>query len=175
MRRLLQRTAAGAVDAYERLYREASPQLFAICRRILRDHGTAEEVLQEAWVAVWQHADNYDPAKAAPMTWLTTLARNKAIDRLRKRREEPLQDPETFPESPATLPGPVQMAQRSRACQRLDDCIQELAPERRELIREAFFSGATYKELAERLQVPLGTVKSWIRRSLLQLHACLER
>jgi RNA polymerase sigma factor (sigma-70 family) len=177
--RLLQQCGRGDQSGFAQLYRRASPRLFAICLRMLRDRGAAEDVLQDIFVTIWRKAAAFDPTRASAMTWLVTLSRNKAIDRLRKQRETAL-DPQTVLEYAAGEDGadtlsPATAAEGTEQNARLQVCLEELEPQHRRFIREAFFSGATYSELAARSSVPLGTMKSWIRRGLMQLRKCLER
>jgi RNA polymerase sigma-70 factor, ECF subfamily len=174
LERLLSLTGQGDPRAFAELYERTATRLFGVCLRMLRDRSEAEEVLQEVFVTVWRRARDFDAARAAPSTWLITLARNKAIDRLRQARAR-------VPLAAIDLaivadegPGPPAAAQASQEYRRLQRCLDELDPKHRRSVREAFFSGDTYKELAERCQVPLGTMKSWIRRALAQLRTCLE-
>ncbi len=171
---LLTRAGGGDQRAFAELYRRVSGRLYAVCLRILRDSGEAEEVLQEVFVTVWRRADRFDPARASAMTWLVTLTRNKAIDRLRQRREAVLDDPLDLDRVVDERPGPPADAQAGQDYVRLRDCLEALEPKQRRSVREAFFTGATYKELEARCQVPLPTVKSWIRRGLIQLRECLD-
>ena len=171
---LLLRSARQDAQAFTLLYEATSSRLFGICLRMLADRREAEEVLQEAFVAVWQRAASFQPDKAHAMAWLVTLTRNKAIDRLRQHGEAKFDGETSFGELVDQEPTPANQAERSQQYRRLDDCMKELEPEQRRSVREAFFSGATYSELATRASVPLGTMKSWIRRSLLQLRACLN-
>ncbi|HET7299263.1 MAG TPA: sigma-70 family RNA polymerase sigma factor [Oleiagrimonas sp.] len=170
-------TLSGQRDqqAFAELYRRTSAKLHGICLRMLRDRGMAEQVLQEIYITIWQRADQYDAARAGAMTWLTTIARNKTIDHLRKHRELLFDDPERLNETVDETASPVEQAQTSEAHRRLHHCLDGLESQHRALVREAFFSGATYNQLSERLNVPLGTVKSWIRRSLIKLRTCLEQ
>jgi len=171
---LLSRTGQGDASAFAELYERMATRLFGVCLRMLRDRNEAEEVLQEVFVAVWRRARDFDAARAAATTWLITLARNKAIDRLRHHRARvPLAsiDLDTLGDE---RPGPPAAAEASQEFRRLQRCLDALDPKHRRSIREAFFSGNTYKELAERCQVPVGTMKSWIRRALAQLRTCLE-
>jgi RNA polymerase sigma factor (sigma-70 family) len=142
---------------------------------MLRDRGEAEEVLQETYTTVWRRAASFDSAKASAITWLITLSRNKAIDRLRQHREELLDDPSRLDEAVDEQPTPAADAEASQEYRRLQHCLDELEPQQRDSVREAFFTGATYNELATRCMVPLGTMKSWIRRSLMQLRTCLDQ
>ena len=172
---LLARVAGGDQRAFESLYRDTSGTLLGICLRVLADRAEAEDVLQEVYVAVWNKATQYDASRARAMTWLGTIARNRAIDRLRslpgQSSRASIDIAETLPD-PAPSPASQASAATDRA--RLDVCLEQLEPRRKILIRTAFFDGATYEELAARSGSPIGSVKSWIRRGLMQLKACLE-
>jgi RNA polymerase sigma factor (sigma-70 family) len=173
LNRLLIQTGHSDQQAFAELYRRTSSKLFGVCLRMLRDRGEAEDVLQEIYTTVWRRAAGFDAAKAGAITWLTTLSRNKAIDRLRQHREELLDDPSKLEDTVDSQPTPAAYAEASEQYRRLQHCMDQLEPQHRESVREAFFTGATYNELAERCKVPLGTMKSWIRRSLLLLQTCL--
>lgn len=174
LERLLSHTGRGDARAFAQLYERLSPRLFGVCLRMLRDRSEAEDVLQEVFVTVWRRAQEFDPALAAATTWLITLARNKAIDRLRQRRPRAPLEAVDFDRLADERGGPQADAQASQEYGRLRGCLEVLDPQERASVREAFFTGATYKELAERGQVPLGTMKSRIRRALAQLRTCLE-
>ncbi|ALX11476.1 hypothetical protein P350_07910 [Burkholderia cepacia JBK9] len=174
LNRLLLDVGTGDQDAFSILYRRTSAKMFGVCVTMLRDRGEAEEVLQEVYVTVWHRAGTFDPALASAITWLGAIARNRAIDCLRRHREVRV-DESTMEEAVDERPSPVTVAESSEERRRLEHCLENLPVTQRSVVREAFFSGATYAELADRLRVPLGTLKSWIRRSLLQLKACLER
>jgi RNA polymerase sigma-70 factor (ECF subfamily) len=173
--KLLKDIALGNRQAFEKLYRDSSPQLFAICLRIVSQRSEAEDVLQEVFATVWRKAAQFDVERAGAMSWLAMIARNKAIDRLRSqpqaRKFEPL---ELADEIADPIASPQRDAQAAGERDRLDECMKRLDDRRRSLIRAAFFDGSTYEELAARVGSPLGTVKSWIRRGLLQLRECLE-
>jgi len=169
-------TGAGDRAAFARLYRSTSAKLLGICVRILGERAEAEEALQEVYVTVWRKAGTFDPARASPITWLAVIARNKALDRLRTRRvraTEPL-GPEAldFVDPAASAAQEMEAGEDAR---RLLGCLGELEPKQASAIRQAFFAGRTYAELAALQDVPLGTVKSWIRRGLLRLRDCLGR
>lgn len=172
---LLERVARGDRDAFQLLYQRSAGRLLAICLRLLREREDAEEVLQEVYVAAWYKAVQFDASKGSAMTWLSMLARNRAIDRLRAAPARPLLDISIADELPDEQPQPNQVAEQLDDNQRLQQCLQALEPRRRSLIRAAFLDGASHEELAQRLAAPLGTVKSWIRRGLGQLKVCLER
>ena len=169
--------ARGDPSALRALYRNTSAKLFGVCLRILGDRGEAEEVLQEVYVTVWRKAHLFDAGRGlSPMTWLVALARNKAIDRLRsagrQRRTEPLEAAGEIVD-PAT--GAQETLEQAGERGRLDACLAQLDARQQLVIRTAFFEGASYPELAGRMGTPLGTLKSWIRRGLLKLRACLEQ
>ncbi len=174
LNQILQRVGEGDQQAFAELYRLASARVFAVILRMVPDRGEAEDLLQEVFTTAWRRADSFDPARGGAMTWLVSMARNRSIDRLRQHREAPLED-ELADALEDEAPTPVDAAQWSEERRRLEQCMQALEAPQRGAVREAFFSGATYAELAERLSVPLGTMKSWIRRSLMQLKLCLER
>jgi RNA polymerase sigma-70 factor (ECF subfamily) len=173
---LLADVAQGKREAFDTLYRATSSTLLGICVRVLRDREEAEDVLQEVFVAVWSKADQFDRARARAMTWMGSIARNRAIDRLRARpggAQHVQIDAIELADDDAPTPAAGIDAASERA--QLDDCIARLEPKRRSLIRTAFFENVTYEALALRVDAPLGSVKSWIRRGLQQLKACLER
>ena len=174
LERLLARVAGGDARAFELLYHATSAKLFGVCLRLLPERSDAEDVLQDAYAAIWNKAGQYDAAIASPISWLAMIAHNKAIDRLRSEgiaRNVPI---EFAAEVSDTGPGASQLAEHAGEARRLDHCLEKLEARRRTLIRTAFFDGATYEELARRTDTPVGTVKSWIRRGLLQLRTCLE-
>ncbi|MDQ3206260.1 MAG: sigma-70 family RNA polymerase sigma factor [Pseudomonadota bacterium] len=168
--------AAGDRDAFEQLYRATSAKLFGVCLRVLPDRAEAEDVLQEVYTTVWRKAGQFDASRANAITWLAMIARNRSIDRLRTLpaaiRHSPIEMAEVLPDPGAS---PAQAAESATDRDRLDACMEQLDNRGRSLIRTAFFEGATYEEVAARMGSPLGSVKSWIRRGLLQLRECLER
>jgi RNA polymerase sigma-70 factor (ECF subfamily) len=171
---LLAAIAAGERGALKSLYERTSAKLYGICVRVLGDHGEAQDVLQEVFTTVWTKAARFDPAKASAVTWLSVLARNKAIDRLRARREPgaPLDE---AAELASDEPSQLDVLERSNDAARLRECLDRLDERARSMIRAAFFDGASYPELARREDVPLPTMKSWIRRGLMRLRKCLEQ
>jgi RNA polymerase sigma factor (sigma-70 family) len=172
---LMPRIAAGDRAALRQLYEATSAKLFGVCLRILSDREECEDVLQEVYVTVWRRADGYDAARAGVVTWLSTIARNRAIDRLRARgplaHAEPVEDLQLVDDAL----GADALLEATDDRRRLQGCLDELDERTRGVIRTAFFEGVTYEALAERLDAPLGTVKSWIRRGLARLKGCLEQ
>jgi len=174
--RALSRVGLGDRTAFEAVYRLSASRLYGVCLRVLSDRAEAEDVLQEVFTTVWHKAAQFDASRASAATWLGTIARNRAIDRLRAAppsvQHAPLELAEEVVDTGAS---PAADAERSAERGRLGECLGKLDARRRQLIRVAFFEGATYEELAARVGSPLGSVKSWIRRGLLQLRECLER
>jgi len=171
---LLLATGRGDREAFAELYRQCSPQLFGIALRIVRERARAEDVLQESFVAVWRRARDFDPRKGAAMTWLVTILRHRAIDALRRG----VRQPERTAEGEAALlqlaAGPADATDRSAALAALQRCLGELADEPRHAMLMIYAYGFTQEELAARMKTPLGTVKSWVRRSLERLKRCLD-
>ncbi|AET90799.1 sigma-24 (FecI-like) protein [Burkholderia sp. YI23] len=170
---MLANVANGDEHAFAELYRATSPRVFGVIVRMIHDRGEAEDLLQEVFVTTWRRADTFDPARGSAITWLTTLARNRTIDRMRQQRDELLGE-KAAPDITDESPTPAVAAESNEERRRLEQCLDRLEPQHKSVVREAFFTGATYGELAQRLAVPLGTMKSWIRRSLMQLKTCLE-
>jgi RNA polymerase sigma-70 factor (ECF subfamily) len=170
------RAGRGEKAALETIYAATSAKLFGICLRILRDRQDAEDVLQEVYLSVWRRAGSFDPARASPITWLATLARNRAIDRLRSAKRSAGMEPvDAALEVADPSPDALAAIESREDAVRLAGCIGELEERTARAIRAAFFGGLTYSDLAERDDVPLGTVKSWIRRGLMKLKECLQR
>jgi RNA polymerase sigma factor (sigma-70 family) len=177
---LLARTALGDQRAFAELYALASAHLYAVAIRIMRDGAIAEEMLQEAFVSVWHHAGTYDAAKSQPLTWLTSIVRNRCLDRLRRREVDtetltPRDDDEAPAwEPPSEGPTPVELLLAAADARALRGCLDGLEPSPRQAIALAFFRGLSHRELAAHLREPLGTVKSWVRRGLATLRRCLD-
>lgn len=171
---LLAQVAGGDRAALSSLYDRTSAKLYGICLRLLQREAEAQDVLQDVYLTVWQKARMFDASKASAITWLAVLARNRAIDRLRRRSLGTV-DIGAAADVPDESPSALEIAERSQESKRLAECMDELDDRAREVIRAAFLDGATYTELATRRAVPLGTMKSWIRRGLLRLRGCLER
>lgn len=170
--RQLQALADGDRSAFAVLYQRTSGKLFGLCVQMLRDRSDAEDALQDIYTNVWRRAGTFDSTRAAAMTWLITLARNQCIDRLRRHRDDAL-DEATADSLVDSYPEPLEQSEASEQRRRLERCLGALADQQRDAVRAAFFSGTTYNQLAERMGVPLATMKSWIRRSLIRLRACL--
>ena len=169
--------AAGRRDqrAFARLYELSSARLFGVALKLLRRRDWAEEVLQEAFVSIWQHAGDYNAGLAAPLTWMTAIVRNRCLDWLRRPKHETTSDDETLFESiPDDALGPLERLVQSAVSKSLFSCLQRLAARERQTIALAFLHGLTHSELADHLKEPLGTVKTYVRRGLAQLKDCLQ-
>jgi RNA polymerase sigma-70 factor (ECF subfamily) len=171
---LLDSVSRGDREAFSTLYQRTSAKLYGICLRLLGSEAEAQDTLQEVYVLVWQKAGKFDSAKASAITWLAVLARNKALDRLRRRRTAS-EGLDAASEVEDDSPSAFDIVGNAQDAERLGHCLEELDERARTVIRSAFMDGATYPELAEREDVPLGTMKSWIRRGLQRLRGCLER
>ena len=170
---LLARTALGDRAAFGGLYQATAPKLFGVALRILRREDWAEEVLQESYVSVWRHAPEYQASRAAPMTWMTSIVRNRCLDWLRRPNPQPLDD-EFLEGLESENPSPLDELERGRDTAALARCLRGLDAKQRQAIALAFFDGLSHAELAQHLREPLGTVKTWVRRGLARLRSCLE-
>ena len=175
LEQLLGRAALGERGAFQELYRATAPKLFGVALRILRREDWAEEVLQECYVSVWRHAAEYRPGLAAPMTWMTSIVRNRCLDWLRRPKFEVSDvDGEIAEATPTAEEGPLARLERSGEAAGIARCLQGLDAKQRQAIMLAFYDGLSHAELASHLREPLGTVKTWVRRGLLRLKSCLE-
>lgn len=174
LEKMLARTALGNRAAFEDLYNATSAKLFGVCLRILNNRSEAEDVLQEAYIKIWRSADRFSAGKASPVSWLVAIARNTAIDRYRRRKPESseLVEAEIIADE---APSPEANTMLSDDVRRLEGCMAELDERHADAVRNVYLGGWTYDEAARQLGVPLNTVKTWIRRSLISLRECLNR
>ncbi|MGD8912687.1 MAG: sigma-70 family RNA polymerase sigma factor [Candidatus Thiodiazotropha sp.] len=175
LERLLAACALNDRKAFSHLYNITSAKLYGVVLRILNREDWAQDCLQDAYIKVWHNAGSYRVHLAAPLTWMSTIARNQALDLLRKRKREVMQsDEKGFPEQIDANPLPLEGLSRSDEGRRLEKCLQELKGQQRQVIALAYFKGMTHDELAAYTDTPLGTIKTWIRRGLDQLRRCLD-
>jgi RNA polymerase sigma-70 factor (ECF subfamily) len=172
--KLIVRTSMRDRDAFDLLYRQTSAKLFGVCLRVLRDRAEAEEALQEVYVKIWMKADRFAVSDLSPISWLVAVARNHAIDKIRARRNSATGLDDAM-EVADPGPGPEALAVAGSERERIRSCLGELDGERAAAVRGAYLDGYSYAELAERFSVPLNTMRTWLRRSLLKLRECLER
>jgi RNA polymerase sigma factor (sigma-70 family) len=183
---LLSRTALGDRAAFAQLYEHTSGHLFAVLLRVQRDRALAEDLLQEVYVNVWRAAGGFDATRSQPLTWLTSIARNRAIDSLRRTQTQPqllsttreVDDDDDSPDAVERAPddslGPLELLDRACDERQLHRCMDGLSASQRQSVALAFYDGLSHAEVAEHLCQPLGTVKSWLRRALQALKQCLD-
>ncbi|MYM29363.1 sigma-70 family RNA polymerase sigma factor [Duganella sp. CY15W] len=166
--------------AFRSLYEATSAKLFGFALRILVKRELAEEVLQESFVAIWHNAGSYQSHLAAPMTWMTTIVRNKAYDLLRRSDDAAEIDSDQFDaevmnalQDPAATP--IEALTMSRDAKALAYCMSALEGMHRQVLGLAFFHDLSHSEVAQQMALPIGTVKTWIRRSLERLKTCLAK
>ena len=160
--------------AFDLLYKQTNAKLFGVCLRVLNDRAEAEEALQEVFVKIWTKADRFAVSDLSPISWLVAIARNHAIDRIRARRL-PMAAMDAAIDVADPTPGPEASAIAGADRDRVHLCLEELEKDRAAAVRGAYLKGESYAELAERHGVPLNTMRTWLRRSLLKLRECLER
>jgi RNA polymerase sigma-70 factor (ECF subfamily) len=170
---LIIQCAAADRAAFRTLYRDTSAKLMGVLLRMLKERAEAEDALQEVYTRVWVRAGRYDPAKGRGMTWLIAIARNLAIDRLRARTETESDDALEMVQDSAPRAETRLIAQGE--ARRMADCFATLEPDRAAAVRGAYLNGLSYLDLAARHGVPLNTMRTWLRRSLLKLKECLDR
>lgn len=172
---LIEATARGDQDAFARLFDLTHGKLFALCMKILRKPDRAEDALQSAYLRIWRWAHRYDPGKGSGFAWIVTITRNVALTlAIRGGREIPSSPELDAREIVSSEPDALEQAMRKQETQALAGCLQRLPDTQRRAITLAYFEGLSHRELAERLQLPLGTAKSAIRRGMIRLRNCLE-
>ncbi len=170
--RLLLLCASGDHDAFRGLYERCGGRLYGLALRITRQPALAADAMHDAFIQVWQQASRYDPARGDAEAWLIGLVRYRALDIVRRRGRDTLgYEPDDAPDD---APGPLERLIGGSEADALRRCLATLDIERQRLLTLAFTDGLSHAELAERLGAPLGTVKSWIRRSLAALRECLQ-
>jgi RNA polymerase sigma-70 factor (ECF subfamily) len=171
---LLARVAARDAAAFASLYRATQSVLYGVVARILTRGDASGEALQEAYVRIWEKAGEFDPAKGSPLGWMATIARNRALDEVRRVRPTSLEDmPEGF-EPAAESVDPLASRARSERLTALLACLSALEADKREAVLLAYYRGFSRDALARRFGAPTATIKTWLRRSLMQLRECLE-
>jgi len=167
------------VVAFQQFYRKFSGLLYTTIHRVLNDHQDTEDIMQEVLVQVWQKAHLYEPAKGKPLTWVTTLARNRAIDRIRSKQRRSRLNTDFELESKTVQPEFVEDTSDILISKESDQVVQsavmELTPEQQQAIQLAYFNGLTQSEIADQLNEPLGTVKARIRRGVQRLEQVVKR
>jgi RNA polymerase sigma-70 factor (ECF subfamily) len=170
---LMAATAKGDQAAFERLYAATRAKLFGVVLRILRRNDLAEEVMQEAYLKVWRNAGGFDPAVSSPITWMVAIARNLAIDHVRRKSETSIEDEPKAMEVAGDNPDPLAGQELTEELKRLLGCVGKLEPERQRLVLLAYYDGWSREQLAVKIDKPINTVKTWLRRSLIEIRECL--
>jgi len=170
---LLAAVAKGDVAAFERLYDATRAKLYGVLLRILGRPELAEEVMQETYLKVWTMADKFDPALASPITWMVAMARHRAIDIVRKKGDVSIEEEPEAMEVAAETPPPLARREMTEELRRLLSCLGKLDPEKQRIVLLAYYSGWSREQLARKLDIPVNTIKTWLRRSLLELRGCM--
>ena len=173
--RLMDRVAAGDRAAFAELYRRTSAKLYGVILRLSRRRDLADELLQEVYIRIWERAADYDPARASAITWMVTIARNRALDEIRRK---PIVETGVAIEEAGDPPDPSRPASETVELAddwaRLADCLAALDADRAQIIRLAYLDGWSREELSRRFGAPVATIKTWLHRSLKQLKDCLS-
>ena len=173
--KLVQRVAAGDRNAFAALYSATSAKLYGIIVRILKRRDISDEILQEVYVKIWQGAADFDASKGSPITWMASIARNRAIDEVRRATPVSLDDAPQTLEFASGDPDALSVLASKQDMQRLLACMEQLEKERREMVLLAYFHGLSRDELATRFGHPVATIKTWLHRSIAQLKDCVGK
>jgi RNA polymerase sigma-70 factor (ECF subfamily) len=169
---LLAAVAKGDRAAFERLYVATRAKLYGVLLRILGRAALADEVMKETYLRIWTMAAKFDPTMATPITWMVAIARNRAIDIMRKSGN-PLADETPEALTAAEAPAPLARRDMTDELKKLLACLGRLDPEKQRIVLLAYYSGWSREQLAEKLDIPVNTIKTWLRGSLLEIHACM--
>jgi len=159
--------------AFERLYEATSAKLYGVVLRILKRQDLAEEVIQDAYVKIWNSAGQFNPSLSSPITWMVSIARNRAIDVVRKRSEISIEEEPAAMDVASETPDPLARKEMTEELQRVLDCVGRLEPQRQRLILLAYYNGWSREQLSKRFDTPLNTIKTWLRRSMVEIRECL--
>ena len=171
---LLGAIATGDQAAFEHLYSATRAKLYGVVLRILRRSDLTDEVIQETYLKIWGSAGQFDPALASPITWMVAIARNRAIDLIRKKTDLSLEEVPEVEEVAADSPHPLAAREMTEELRRLLACIGRLDADRRKLVLLAYYNGWSREELATQFGKPVNSIKTWLRRSLIEIRGCLE-
>ena len=172
---LLAAVAKGDKAAFERLYGATRAKLYGVLLRILGRPESADDVMQETYLKVWQMAGKFDPTVASPITWMVAIARNRAIDIVRKKGDVSVEDSPEAMAVAADTPPPLARREMTEELRRLLGCLGKLDPEKQRIVLLAYYSGWSREQLSTKLDIPVNTIKTWLRRSLLEIRECMGR
>ncbi|WP_424631490.1 sigma-70 family RNA polymerase sigma factor [Bradyrhizobium sp. SYSU BS000235] len=159
--------------AFERLYEATSAKLYGVVLRILKRQDLTEEVIQDAYVKIWNSAGQFNPGLSSPITWMVSIARNRAIDVVRKRSEISIEEEPGAMDVASDTPDPLARKDMSEELQRILECVGQLEPQRQRLVLLAYYNGWSREQLSRKFDAPLNTIKTWLRRSMVEIRECL--
>lgn len=171
---LIHRVARKDRQAFAFLYQATAPKLLGTVLRILRDRGWADDVIQDSYLKIWQKAEQFQDGKSSPITWLVSIARNSAIDELRKHPAGRTMTSDELDDMPGRQSSAQEQLEDQRAANQLNDCIDQLEKDRQDMVRLAYLNGWSREDLASQFEQPVNTVKTWLHRALKQIKRCLE-
>lgn len=171
---LLARVARQDRNAFAAVYQATSSKLYGIILRILKRRDLADEICQEVYVKIWEKAGEFDPKVASPITWMATIARNRALDEARRKKPDSLEDHPEYADVASNDELALDGILRGEDGKRLYDCLSKLEPDRADMVVLAYCEGLSREELGARYRQPVNTIKTWLRRSLQQLKGCLS-
>jgi RNA polymerase sigma-70 factor (ECF subfamily) len=171
---LLARVAKRDREAFARLYTATSAKLLGTTLRILKRRDLAEEVLQEVFVKIWDRAGEFESNRSSPITWMCAIARNRALDEIRRKRPDSLEDHPEYLNLASNDEAALDKLLRGETGQQLADCLSKLEPDKAKMVVLAYCEGLSRDELGQHYDQPVNTIKTWLRRALLQLRTCLE-
>ncbi|MEO1251315.1 MAG: sigma-70 family RNA polymerase sigma factor [Pseudomonadota bacterium] len=172
---LIRRIASGDRAAFEQFYAATVPKLFGVAMRILRDRDQSADAVQEAYLQLWRNADQFDARKGMIEHWMVSIVRFRAIDIARRERTRHDYFDDAPFDDPAETSGVESAALSHEDALTLQDCLKRIGVDQRRALLDAHFRGFTSEELAALYKIPLGTIKSRIRRGLMSLRVCMER
>ena len=172
---LIAAVAKSDESAFEQLYHATRAKLYGVLLRILGRAELAEEVMQETYLKVWTTAAKFDPTLSSPITWMVAMARNRAIDIVRRKGETSIEDGHEALNVAAETPAPLARREMTEVLKKLLSCLGKLDPEKQRIVLLAYYSGWSRDQLAAKLEIPVNTIKTWLRRSLLEIRECMGR
>jgi RNA polymerase sigma-70 factor, ECF subfamily len=172
---LLAAVAKGDQAAFQRLYEATRAKLYGVLLRILGKPEVADDVMQETYLKVWNSAGKFDPTIASPITWMVAIARNRAIDIVRQKGDVSFEESPEAMNVAADAPPPLARREMTEELRRLLSCLGKLDPEKQRIVLLAYYSGWSREQLAKKLDIPVNTIKTWLRRSLLEIRECMGR
>jgi RNA polymerase sigma-70 factor (ECF subfamily) len=171
---IVTRVAQRDRDAFALLYKATAAKLYGVVLRILIRRDLSDEVLQEVYLKIWEKAADFDASRSSVITWMATIARNRALDVKRRKQPQSLEElPETF-DIAADTDDPLQPREQREALEQINRCMQDIEQPKRDMVLLAYLHGLSREQLAEKFHAPVATIKTWLHRSLAQLRICLH-